>query len=669
MDAADKDRHGMTTINLKLVEISLDRVTGDDFEKFAVAFLPEILGTDLVPTGGVHDGGADGFIDTGLYCGRRVGAFYQASVQDNYKAKIRHTIKRLREFGRDPKSLLYVTSRPINTPDADDEELSAELDVVIKIRPRAWILGNVQRSPATIEAYTTYLAPHIAFINDFGAASLIAKSPHVPSRSVCVFLSQEVERRRKNSKLLESLVDSLILWSLDKTDPDKGLFLTRDEILLKIETAFVPAKNFIRGVIDNRLIALASKENTNGREIRWYAREKKACLPFETREIIREENIEDEFLITTVLEQFETRANSMLPVHTESDVTGAQAARVAISAIHQAFVNNGLDLAAFLKEGGSSGSCPPLTDDIDFALESAETKSSDRPILKAVALGLLRGAFYESSPEQREYLGKLARTYSLVFSLQADPRTVEYFQHMSANFVLLVGTDILIRALSERYLKPSDQMTCNLLKILQQAGATLYISDPVVDEVHRHLETTDWEFRNYCARSEPYIDENIARHIGKILIRAYFYAKLKPAEGVQPPGGWRSFIGQFCSYDSLHRPAVSKNELRQYLVNRFGMSVLATEDMERLVNSDELEELTEQLKPYKSEQGAEILARSDAKMILAVYGLRRERREEFSGSAYGFNTWWLTHETLVQRATADWSGERDQSTFSGRTLF
>ena len=201
-------------------------------------------------------------------------------------------------------------------------------------------------------------------------------------------------------------------------------------------------------------------------------------------------------------------------------------------------------------------------------------------------------------------------------------------------------------------------MTCNLLKILRSAGATLYLCDPVVEEVHRHLETSDWEFINYCEHQERFIDADIARHINKILIRAYFYAKLLPSEGVRPPAGWRSFVGQFCNYESLHQNPKGKRELQQYLVQRFGLEVFTDEDLDSMVNAEEARKLAEQLKPFKRERGQEVLALNDARMILAVYGFRRRRKEEYKGSAYGFSTWWLTHETRVQLATADLVKER-----------
>src|SRR5438552_3916535 len=141
---------------------------------------------------------------------------------------------------------------------------------------------------------------------------------------------------------------------------------------------------------------------------------------------------------------------------------------------------------------------------------------------------------------------------------------------MASNFYLYVGSDILIHALSERYLRPEDQMTTHLLEMLGQAGTTLVLAEPVLDEVHRNLEIADWEFGNYFADLMPYMTRDIARHASKILIRAFLYARLNPVVPGMRPSGWRNYVEQFCSYEDLHR-ASGRDELRRYLINKFSM--------------------------------------------------------------------------------------------------
>ena len=370
----------MNVINHKIVEIALDRVPGGDFERFVGVFYSAIGGIDLIPTGGTHDGGADAYQDTDVWQGReRPNAFYQASTQEDYRQKIRHTIRRLREVGRNPSSLVYVTSRVVEMPDRDEELLAAELDVNIKIRSRNWIVANINHSPRTVGAFETYLRPHLEFMREAGGASLITKL--FQSRAVCVFLGQEVERRRNKSPLLESVVDTLILWALDKTDPDAGILMTRGEIIDKVEATFPASRQFLRGLIDARIKMLASKGNPTGREIRWYPKEKKACLPYEMRLIIQQENVDDEYLKTRVVEGFDLATQSLLRASGLEEPSSAAVANVVTNAIELTFENNGLELAAFLQDTAGTQQPLPISDNVDAALLKSDLKG-------AAALGI-----------------------------------------------------------------------------------------------------------------------------------------------------------------------------------------------------------------------------------------------------------------------------------------
>ena len=640
----------MPTIDHSLVEIALTRVTGRDFEKFVHAFLSAIIGVKYLPLGGVHDGGADAFKDAGLYEGTQPNTFYQTSIQENHKAKVRHTVKRLRESGRDPRSFVYVTAQVIRMLDKDEEALTQETGVFVRIRDAGWIVANINHSNATIAAFVSFLKPHLAFLGNVGAATLIENPKHLDSRAVCVFLGQEVERRSR-SKLIESVSDSLILWSLEGTNPDKGVLATRTDIVQRIEEVLPTAKHFIHGVLDDRLRLLSLKGNPTGREVRWYKNTDQFCLPYETRQLVEQENIEDESLKAHVLSDFEACAQELA-----EDISPRMTAHIAHRAIELTFEGQGLELAAFLEEKAGEYEELSISDRVDEALQEERLTGKKAIVTKEVALVAIRRAFYESTEEQRRYLSKLSRTYSLLFSLRADPRIVEYFQSMSSTLVLLVGTDILIRALSERYLREEDQMTCNMLRVLKDAGADLILTQPVVEEAHSHLENTDWEFRNDFMETERYISVDVARHSPKILIRAYFYARLRPLPGVDGPQGWRSFIGQVCDYGVLHDHP-GRDQVRKYLSERFTLRFISTEDLEELVSVDGVRALADRLEEIRSEK-KRVLAENDAKMILSVYGKRRAIGEEHKANPYGYRTWWLTYETRVRAATVDLVRER-----------
>lgn len=104
-----------------IVALALSEGNGSDFEIFAQTALQIVLGIDFEPTGGIHDGGQDGFFRT---IAGRPDRYVQISMQKDYQSKIRKTISRLKESGRTVVSLTYVT--PLRLPDKDIVEAEIE---------------------------------------------------------------------------------------------------------------------------------------------------------------------------------------------------------------------------------------------------------------------------------------------------------------------------------------------------------------------------------------------------------------------------------------------------------------------------------------------------------------------------------------------------------------
>ncbi len=641
----------MKAIDHKLVEIALTQVGGSDFERFAHVMLTEVSGVEYVPLGGVHDGGADGFFDNEVRQDQGGKRFVQASTQANHKHKIRQTVDRLKSFGRDPKALTYVTAQSVKHIDLDQEDLTQDTGVFVRIRDANWIVANVNHSLATVAAFDSYLRKYLAFLDNLGGATLIEKTDHVDYRAMCVFLGQEVERRRNSGDLLEPVCDSLILWALEGTDPDEGQLASRQDIVEKIATVLPAARQFIEPVLDDRLAQLSSKGNATGREIRRYVQDDLYCLPYETRRLVAEENITDESLKARVLNRMEERIQTL-----NDEVSPRIAARVALRAIGSTFEARGLELAAFLEQRIGNYEDLFIADHVDTALEDEKLSGPAAITARSAVLEAVRSALYESSEDERALFSKLARTYSLLFSLKVEPRIVDYFQSMSESLVLLIGTDILVRALSERYLRREDQMTCNLLCLLRDAGADLLLSQPASEEVHSHVVGSDREFEAYFEAAERLVNLEIAKNCPKILIRAYFYAKLAPSEGVEGPRSWREFIQQICDPDSLRFPRGGE-QIRKYLVERFGLQYVSTQDLTRFTSKADIARLADELDRARPGK-LRILAENDAKMVLSVYGKRRSMGEDKRANPYGYRTWWVTQETTVRTVTRDLVKER-----------
>lgn len=165
----------MATVNHHLVEIALGRTDTASFEKFGQTFYAALRGSAFVPLGGHHDGGAEGFDETGVF-EDSAGNFLQVSKEQSARSKIRKTVKRLRDFGRNPKQLTYMTSVVVPLVDAEEDKLSDELGVRIRIRDQKYIQAHINHSDATVEAFNSYLFPHLAFLKEIGGVSVVSNS-------------------------------------------------------------------------------------------------------------------------------------------------------------------------------------------------------------------------------------------------------------------------------------------------------------------------------------------------------------------------------------------------------------------------------------------------------------------------------------------------------------
>lgn len=645
----------MDTVDPRVIEIALSRVGGTDFENFAQGFFASTLGVDYLPMGGTHDGGADGAFDDRLYLAAGTQKFMQASITADPKTKIRGTIKRLREFGREPRSLIYATSQKITLIDQMQEELNDDMNCRVVIRDGNFFQHQINGTPGALQAYKAYVAGAASYLENVGTANTLHSIPGLPSKTLCVFLGQELDRRRGKSELLEAVADSLILWSLEGTDPQKGKFLSLDEIEQRVIEALPSAKTFIKGVLKNRIEELISK-SSGGRKVNFHRKEDGYCLPYETRKKILEENVDDESLKNEVSDVFRSRATEKLSRSTDNIGIVEQCVEICHDVIHRSYYAQGLEITLFIEnEEGSDNDLPSIVDIVDRVISDRGLIGSDAGIIAQGCLEILRETYYNSSAVERRYLRKLARTYILLFMLKNEPRIVEYFRNMTSNFNLYVGADLIVRSLSEHMLSKDDQMTKNALMLLKAAGSKIILTDKTLDEVWHHIRTTHLEFINNYQELQNYMTPGLASQIDRILIRAFFYTKFERSLKKGSPFGWSNYLGQFLTVKEITRDTV-RDELREYLINEFGFEFEEEAAMLASVDPGELENLTVKIQRARGNIGRgaeseEILSKNAAMTVLRVYQRRKQEGERSGGNPYGFRTWWLTQQTRVHNAT------------------
>ena len=646
-----------------LIEVALSKVEGFQFERFVNDLYPLVVGKSYVPIGGFKDGGADAFGGDPLH--ERNGKptyFYQASIQADAKAKIRHTVKRLKEYGREVGALTFLTSQRIQSVDKLEADLTDELDVSIRIHDSKYIIAQINQTSETQQCYERHLAHLTDFLRHVGNNSLIYSSPFVTDPTVFVYLRQEADKRRGDTKLFESLTDTLIQWALEGTDPDKNILMSQNEILAKIESVIPTASHEISAKLDSRLRRLSSKDFPGGRRVRYHMKDNAYVLPYEARSAIEELNASDEALTIRARQSFVTRAESVVQSRlddSDRDLVGS----VVIRTMQIAFEKQGLLFSHFLastEDDSDEVEYPAIVDAVKDAVFEFVPANRHAEITE-IAIRVARESIYSSTNDEREYLRRLSRTYTLLFTLKNEPRVIEFFQRMASEFYLYVGTDMLVRALSELFLEEPDQLGRNMLRLASASGMQLILTEPVLDEVLGNLRGSDREFHESYAMVEESLDQEMISAVPKIMLRTYLYNRKRP----KGASNWPAFIEQFCSHGLLHKRE-AKGELRTYLLRAFGMQYQSLNALHAITNSSEVVDLANDLRDIKH---TDWLAQNDALLICAVYGHRAAAREESTGNEFGFNTWWLTGETRILRATRSIRERHENARFMMRPDF
>jgi len=641
----------MSTINIRLCGTAVSECDTSAFEQFVQAFHAALVGSAFVPLGGMHDGGADGFEEQIFESASRTNSFLQASKSQDIVGKIRRTIRRLRDFGRDPAVVLFYFSDPIAQIDKIEEDLSVEFNTTVRIRGKQFIESHINNSPQTVETYNSYLRPAIIHLLAVGTAGPTRQFPF-EAKTLCAFLGQEVNRRRGNASILTVVTDSLILWSLEGTDPDKNLFMNKSQIQSKIEGAIPAVKQFLRGSLQDRLTALSNKSNDTGRQINYHRKERAYVLQHDQRQKLYDDNVQEADIISGVTDFITLFLRTQLPTKLHNRLHDVSA--IVMRCVEQVFYTQGLELSVFIKD--RNGSIPEeinITDSINSGTDTLNVDVDDKSLIREAVRSCLRKIIFAPDEVTNEYLIRLSNTYFLLFALRNEPRIVEYFNGMAQQLVLYVGSDLIIKSISEYHLPAHGQLVTNALKLLQSSGAKLIMSAPAYEEVYTHIRAAVLEFENYYADVEPQIGLDFVAYIDRILIRAYFYAARQVNTVGTAPRGWKSYINQFCDYNDM-RSGHNRDGLKRYLCDRFGFEFETRETMRKSVDLDLMKALARKLAAergvkHKKEDRTLELASNDALHALRIFARRQQLNEANIPNPFGYRVWWLTHEKVVQR--------------------
>lgn len=608
------------------------------FEGFALSYLAAVLGYNFIPVGGVKDKGIDG-LEYSFTKDSSIKNIYQLSTELNFTGKISGSLDKLIDNKISFDSFTYVTNRIVLNKDTLIDTLFEKYKKHINIYDQNWFVGYANHSPATINAYYTFIDSYLHEFSKPGK-SYVIKDLAKDSR-LFVFLRQQLDSKRDDLKLDDLLADTLILFGLEGTDPDKQLFKTKDEIFESIKEYIKFDPKILDETINRRLHLLSSKP----RKINYHQENKGYCLPYATRLEILNRNLSDNQLIDTFYAQ---TTEIIKRYFKDEDVIVRDLSKLIDETIHKIFYQQGLEFSNYILSGKSQQVIEKdLQEVINKVVDESAVIDKNKELVKSALLMAIRHIVYNGSYEQKRYLKSLSNTYMMMFLLQWNPQIATYFESMASKMAIYVCTSILVPALSEYYLSPENRRHWNLLKGAYQAGIKLYINDAIIDELKFHFYMLQNKYEKLFKNNEKiYLnDETETLYIDEIMIRAYFYAKAQKKVFT-----FDDFISNFVDSDLK----TAKDDLVGYLKSEFGISYFTDDALKITVHPGELKMLSTRLEENKSP----IKAKTDAKIILSIYKIREKNNETATMGIFGYKTWWLSKDSTTYKAVSEVFGEK-----------
>lgn len=626
-------------LNVESFKYAVSKIDdGFVFEEFAKNFLSAVLDYNFVPVGGTNDKGIDGF----QHIYHKEGAdkyIYQFSTEKDFISKIENTISKLKKNNRNYKRFIYVTNRDLSNIDITIDNLYEKHRKSFQIYDLKWFSSNCLHSPKTINAYNIFVQSYFHEFNMPGKSNIVSNLDK--DSRLYVFLRQQFDKNRHDLKLDNLLTDALILFSLEETDPDKNYFKTAGNIKESIKKFVKFDPKILEDTINERLKILSTKP----RKINFHSNIDAYCLPYETRLEIQERNLKDEQLVETFFNQTEINIKKYFQ---DPEIRVRNLQDLISKTIHKIFFQQGLEFSNFIIHGESKNVIEKdLQDIIGQIVDESSVVLKNKDKVKTALLMSIRDIVYNGTLEQKKFLKCLSNTYMMMFMLQWEPKLSIYFESMASQMKLFVDNSILIPALSEHYLSDENKRHWNLLVGAYKAGISLLINETSLDELVSHFKMIMNKYNKYFRSLESiYLnDEYETLFIDEIMIRAYFYSKMRNLVRT-----FEDFIDNFVdpSFTTI------KDNLIIYLKDIFGITYISNKAWDINVDKDDKRKLTQTLKGNKDD---ETIAGNDAEMILAIYHLRDKNNETSESGIFGYKTWWLSKDTVTYKAVIDTFGE------------
>ena len=189
----------MEGVNPKEVEFALGKIdNGSIFEKFGQSFLSSVLGYEFIPHGGIKDKGIDGLEHSFNQKGY-IKRIYQFSIEKSPLSKLMSTLAKLKDNGIEYDQLTFVTNQVFKDKDTFIDQACEKYKKSIRIFDISWFVVNINKSPATVTAYSVFIDSYLHEFSIPGKSYIVGDMVKDPR--LFVFLRQQWDSSNKDSNL------------------------------------------------------------------------------------------------------------------------------------------------------------------------------------------------------------------------------------------------------------------------------------------------------------------------------------------------------------------------------------------------------------------------------------------------------------------------------------
>lgn len=453
------------------------------FERLARVFMADDYREFRTLAAASGDGGRDGML---FYADDEEAVAIQISLAQGWEEKVRKTVARLGNHHPQVREIVYVTNREIG-PAADDRRRTLrQKGMTLDVRDRHWFVDRENKSAATRMATDEFcrlvVDPLLPQRDVFDRGRELLNGQE--SRAALLYLALQASDDSNDRHLTKLCFDSLVRTALRLTDNENRM--SRDQVHAWVLSLLPTHDSSEVTMYADRALSRLDK-----RYIRHWRSDDEFCITYQERERlaqrVAELAIADEVFEDEIREHADFVLRGMGVEHTADDLSDIvdRSRRV----LEQFLFERG---EAFV-ESVSSGQSMLFTQEEILELSTRDLhkhpdQTSLRHNIPRAVSEIVERATLNATEASTIFLHAIGDAYTLFAFLRETPNVHAAVSKLFSQGQFWLDTSAVLPLMAEELLEVSERRNSVLVRAINNAGANVYVTNGVVDELLHHIE-------------------------------------------------------------------------------------------------------------------------------------------------------------------------------------